>query len=215
MLSGRRLRLLLGGSLFFAVTFGFPKDLSPPLKAMPGRLAAQQVTNTPGSFVLPATATATPPSSSVQTRTPTPTATRPTRTPRATATPTVTNTVPPPSPTLPGFTILTPTPIIDVFDPPPGNFTGPIPTPTLPQFAAPGAVPDLIAYDIEITQGMQDLYQHMPLVADRLTFVRIYVKTDGADYPNVKGLLQGTRDGQVLGVIPADNQPILARGDGG
>jgi hypothetical protein len=83
------------------------------------------------------------------------------------------------------------------------------------QFAAPETVPDLIAYDIEVTQGMQSLNNDMPLVADRLTYVRIYVKTDGDDYPNVKGLLQGTRDGVVLGVMPADNQPITAHGDGG
>ncbi len=46
MFSGRRLRLLLGGSLFFAVAFGFPKDLSPPPQVVPGGFAAQQVTNT-------------------------------------------------------------------------------------------------------------------------------------------------------------------------
>lgn len=142
------------------------------------------------------------------TRTPTPT--RPPPSP----TPTITSTPLPPSPTLPGFVIITPTPIIDVFDIP-FPLTGPIPTPTLPQFAAPQPVPDLIAYAIEITQGMQSMDNHMPLAADRMTLVRLYVRTDGNDQHNVRGLLQGTRNGQVLGVIPAHNQPIIARADGG
>jgi hypothetical protein len=90
-----------------------------------------------------------------------------------------------------------------------------MPTPTLPQFAAPGTVPDLIADILEVTQGMQSLNNDMPLVADRLTFVRLYVHTDGDDYPNVKGILQGTRGGQVLGVVYGDNQPITAGADGG
>lgn len=163
-------------------------------------------------------ATPTRSDSSVQTRTPTPTNTRVTPTPTftytpsPTATPTETAT---PRATLPGLTILTPTPIIDVFDFPPGDLTGPIPTATPPQFAAPQQVPDLIATDMEVTQGMQSLGNHMPLAAGRLTYVRIYVETDGADYPDVRGLLQGSRGGQILGVIPADNQPILAQGSGG
>jgi hypothetical protein len=177
---------------------------------------ALQATNTQGSFQIQVTSTPTS-RSSVPSRTPTPTNTRPvspTPTFTLTASPTPTFTASPHA-TLPGFTILTPTPIVDVFDFPPGDLTGPVPTATPPQLVGNAPVPDLIAYDIEITQGMQSLAQHMPLAADRITYVRIYVETDGADYADVRGLLEGTRNGQVLGVIPADNQPILAKGDGG
>ncbi len=119
------------------------------------------------------------------------------------------------TPTLPSFAALTPTPIIDIFHFPPGNLTGPIPTPTPPHLLGPGQIPDLEVTHIEITQGMQDLDNDMPLVANRMTFLRVYVKTDGADYPNVKLLVQGTRAGQPIGVLTADNQPITAHGDGG
>jgi hypothetical protein len=185
--------------------------------------SVQQVTNTPGVIIQPPRATATPrvptrTPTTIRTRTATPTRHSPTpsitNTLTATASPTITPTAAVPWPTLPGFAILTPTPIIDVFDVP-LDVTGPIPSPTLGQVAAPEPVPDLIAVDIEVTQGMQDLDNDMPLVADRITYVRLYVKTDGADYLNVKGLLLGTHDGDVLGVIPADNQPITAQGDGG
>jgi len=159
---------------------------SPPIRVLPSR--------TPTPRLVTRTASPTPASPSLS------------------ATPT--STALPPSPTLPDFAILTPTPIVDVFDVP-LDLSGPIPTATQPQFAAPQPVPDLIADEIEITQGMQDLDNHMPLAADRVTYVRIYVRTDGADYPDVRAVLQGSRGGQVLGVIPADNQPIIARGDGG
>lgn len=183
-------------------------------------------TPTTGSIVIPPTKTHTPRVSATFTK-PRPTSTfTPTLTPKSSPTPTVGEavqptesigdlTLPEPSPTLPSFAALTPTPIIDVFHFPPGNFTGPIPTPTLPQLLAPGEIPDLEVTHIEVTQGLQNLANDMPLVAERMTFLRVYVKTDGADYPNVKLLVQGTHAGQDLGVLTADNQPILARGDGG
>ena len=183
-------------------------------------------TPTTGSIIIPPTKTHTPRVSATFTK-PRPSSTfTPTLTPKPSPTPTVGEavqptesigdlTLPEPSPTLPSFAALTPTPIIDVFHFPPGNFTGPIPTPTLPQLLAPGEVPDLEVTHIEVTQGMQNLANDMPLVAERMTFLRVYVKTDGADYPNVKLLVQGTHGGQDLGVLTADNQPIIARGDGG
>lgn len=196
-----------------------------PTATLGGFIILKTNTPTTGSIIIPPTKTPTP------RITPTWTPTRritPTDTPKITDTPTATTgsvaqptepigdlTVASPTPTLPSFAIPTPTPIVDPFDFPPGDLTGPIPTATLPQLLGPGEVPDLEITNIEITQGMQNLDNDMPLVAGRMTFLRVYVKTDGADYPNVKLLVQGTRGGQPIGVLVADNQPITAKGDGG
>ena len=160
-------------------------------------------TRTPPILVIEASKTPTPPSSSFQTRTPTPSAT-PTSSP---------------TPTLPNFAIpsLTDTP---------GSFAGELPptatphgdpyyTPELPLTVAsitptPGSfkgpdVPDLRIHGVEVTQGMQNLANDMPLVENRLTVVRVYVCTDGIDWPDVRGGLQAWRNGQAL--APAAGQP--------
>jgi hypothetical protein len=94
--------------------------------------------------------------------------------------------------------------------------TGPQPTSTLPAFSG-GAVPDLVVTGIEVTQGIQNLANQMPLVEGRWTAVRVYVKTQDspAGVANVKGGIGAWRDGQPLGIVFAENQPILARPDGG
>jgi hypothetical protein len=78
-------------------------------------------------------------------------------------------------------------------------------------------VPDLITWGLEVTQGMQDLGNRMPLVAGRRTYARVYVYTDGGDYPNVMGALGGWRDGQPLPGSPLfpENGPITAHPGGG
>ena len=68
---------------------------------------------------------------------------------------------------------------------------------------------------MEVTQGIQDLENKMPLVADRRTAVRVYIRTDGGDWHDVKGFVGGWRGNQYLGVIFSENQPITVHEDGG
>ncbi len=94
--------------------------------------------------------------------------------------------------------------------------------------------PDLEVTAVEVTQGIQDLQNRMPLVANRPTLVRVYVAVDRSegiglgglvgttpDEPSgvaelspVEGLLHLQRDGQSIIVYP-DNGPITAHNDGG
>lgn len=152
------------------------------------------------------------------TRPPRPTDTRPapTNPPHSASQPTSTIpviTIASPTPTNFPFVVPSPTPIVDPYD---HQFplTMKSPTPTAPSFAGP-AIPDLEITAVEVTQGLQSIYNDMPLAAKRWTYVRVYVKTDGSAYANVKGALLGTRAGQNLGIIYAANQPITAKGDGG
>jgi hypothetical protein len=181
-----------------------------PAEARPGAKATTIIilptpTRTPTQLIIiaPPTATRTQPSSSVQTRTPTPTVTR-------------TQTA---SPTLPSFAFPTSTPTYESFvgekppsptphgDPyyPDFPLTLPSPTPTQVTFKGPD-VPDLYITDFEITQGMQNLENEMPLVQDRRTMARVYVCTDGGDWPDVRGGIQAWRNGAAL--APAAGEPL-------
>ena len=133
------------------------------------------------------------------TATPTPTFTR---TPTVTRTPTPTNTptrrftiithTPTPTPT-PRFTIITRTPT---------------PTPTRRFIFQPCLISnryDLKVTDVEVSQGIQNLDNDMPLIEDRRTIVRVYVKNilepflgDG-DVEGVTARLYGTRGGAISG----------------
>lgn len=160
------------------------------------------------------------------TRAPTPRPTakptpRPTRTPGPSAMPTLGPSLPPtlgPSPTSPGL----PNPSFPL--------SGPSATPTLPAYVAitpapqpPGNVtvpetewPNLWVDGIEVTQGIQNLDNDMPLVAGRRTYARVYVDLDGADsWPHTWGALEARRGAQQLGWIWPDNGPITARDGGG
>lgn len=159
-----------------------------------------QPTPTPPVIII--APSATPPSSGPPTRTPTPTITR---------TPTWT-------PTLPSFAVPSPTPTYADFvgEKPPSPtphgddyipdypVTLPSPTPTPGTFKGPD-VPDLYITDVEVTQGMQNLKNDMPLVQTRRTVVRVYVCTDGGDWPDVRGGIQAWRDGNPL--APAQGEP--------
>jgi hypothetical protein len=109
-------------------------------------------------------------------------------------------------------------PPIAILTPEPTDFPVAVPPPTStpPQITA-GAVPDLVATSIEVTQGMQNLANEMPLVEDRLTVARVYVKTQDPPNPvaNVKGALAAFRDGQFIGQVYPENQPINAVANGG
>lgn len=163
---------------------------------------------TPPVIIVLPTRTPTSPSSGVQTRTPTPTATStlpvftlpsPTTTPLdfgAEKPPTIT---PHGDPYVPDFDLTLPSPT-----PTTGGFTGPV---------EPQA--DLSVTDIEVTQGMQSLDNDMPLVEQRMTYARVYVRSFGGDWFPVHGVLQGWRDGQYLGMRAAENAPIPAFLGGG
>ena len=89
-----------------------------------------------------------------------------------------------------------------------------IPVTTAPQFAG-GEVLDLFATAIEVTQGVQDLGNTMPLIPLRPTFARVYVASDGGAIPGTRGILAGFRDGQLLGTVTPLNQPLVAVENGG
>ncbi|MEJ5225714.1 MAG: hypothetical protein WHV44_14745, partial [Anaerolineales bacterium] len=74
---------------------------------------------------------------------------------------------------------------------------------------------DLEVWAIEVTQGLQDLENRMPLVARRGTVIRVYVRTSGSVIHGVRGMLQIIQNGKNMGVVYAHNQPISAYADGG
>ncbi len=173
-----------------------------------------QPTPTKGILILRPSRTPTSPSSSVQTPTRTPTVTTP-----ATVTPTLPSfTLPSPAPTDGSFSAELPPsptphgdPYVPDFDlavasstPTPGSFTGP----DLPQV-------DLRVTDIEVTQGLQSLDNDMPLVELRMTYARVYVRSEGAGWFPVQGILEGWRDGEYLGMRAPENGPIPAFAGGG
>jgi hypothetical protein len=96
-----------------------------------------------------------------------------------------------------GLTVASPTPT-------PGDFT----VPDLPQV-------DLSVTDIEVTQGMQSLNNDMPMVELRMTYARVYVRSNGADWFPIHGVIEGWRDGEYLGMRGPENGPIPAFTGGG
>jgi hypothetical protein len=70
------------------------------------------------------------------------------------------------------------------------------------------ALPQVNMYisGIEVTQSIQDLYNHVPLVKDKRTFVRVYVNSAGAAVPGVTATLSAP----VLGGNPL--QPVNPAG---
>jgi hypothetical protein len=152
------------------------------------------------------------PAAGCPTDTPEPTETRnPTRTPTPTSLPL---TLPSPTPT--------PLPFSSGGDPlwdpprPTGVVFGyPTFTPTPQTLLGPPPI-DLEIWALEITQGIQNLENQMPLVEDRWTVVRVYVRTDGGTMHGVRGFLAAFRGGQqVGGTISSENQPISASETGG
>ncbi|PKN92166.1 MAG: hypothetical protein CVU44_16170 [Chloroflexi bacterium HGW-Chloroflexi-6] len=125
-----------------------------------------------------------------------------TRTPFPTATP-LSFSLPQPSPEFP-------------FRPTPFGFQA-RPTATQPLGVAFPLDPDLDleAWAIEVTQGLQDLENRMPLVARRGTVIRVYVRSKSGTIQGVRGIMQITQNGKVVGIRHSDNQPITAYADGG
>ncbi|HET7011796.1 MAG TPA: hypothetical protein VFI11_13550 [Anaerolineales bacterium] len=178
----------------------------PLLAAGPAEPALQEPTATLGSIIIAPSPTPpiiiiqpsrtpTPPVSSVQTRTPT-----------ASATPTLPEfTLPSPTLTPLDFGAEMPPTITPHGDPyfPDFDVTLPSPTPTQVTFKGPD-VPDLYITDFEVTQGMQNLDNDMPLVQERTTVARVYVCTDSVDWPDVRGGIQAWRNDQPLSPGPGE-----------
>ncbi|MFN8493919.1 MAG: Ig-like domain-containing protein [Caldilineaceae bacterium] len=76
---------------------------------------------------------------------------------------------------------------------------------------------DIIIKALEVTQGIQNLANTMPLVQDRVTWVRAYVQSIGENVTGVQARLRGFRDNTELPDSPllAENNPIIVRTDGG
>jgi hypothetical protein len=92
----------------------------------------------------------------------------------------------------------------------------PAPTPPNDIAASVGPFPDLDVLAIEVTQGIQDLNNNMPLVVGRRTYVRVYLDVIGAnELAHTYGALEARRDGQQIGWIWPENGPITATANGG
>ena len=82
--------------------------------------------------------------------------------------------------------------------------------------ASTGPFPDLDVIAVEVTQGIQNLANSMPLVADRRTFARVHIDVIGAlELAYTHGILEARRDGDLIGSIWPENGPITARANGG
>jgi hypothetical protein len=76
--------------------------------------------------------------------------------------------------------------------------------------------PDIRATAIEVTQGLQNLENSMPMVNGRRTFVRVYVDVvDESSVPLVSGAIEVWRGGTRLGLLWPENGPITAYSHGG
>lgn len=120
-----------------------------------------------------------------------------------------------PTPTPFGFR-LPPPPEENPFRPTPFGFRNPpTPTPPLPLANPDNPNLDLDVWAIEVTQGLQDLENRMPLVARRGTVIRVYVRSNSGTIYGVRGMMQITQNGKVVGVVHSHNQPIAAYESGG
>jgi hypothetical protein len=164
------------------------------------------------TVTLPATPPpATPPPATPPPATPTPPTPPPqSQPPLVAATPAPTPT-PAPTVPVPSFPIAVPTPVPT---PTPPVFVAVTPKPTPPDGLVPpeSEFTDLWIKDIEVTQGIQNVLNSMPLVEDRRTYARVYVGTFGADtWPHTYGALEARRNGNQIGWVWPENGPITAK----
>jgi hypothetical protein len=76
--------------------------------------------------------------------------------------------------------------------------------------------PDITVDGLEVTQGIQDLANDMPLVEERATAVRAYVRSDKQNVTGVHARLRAYRNGTELARSPINAQnTITVRTDGG
>ncbi len=75
-----------------------------------------------------------------------------------------------------------------------------------------GDYPDLSVVAIEVSQGIQNMNSTMPLVADRTTWIRVHVDSEGVDsWAPVDGALLLQRSGRPNLVMVPDNGPIATK----
>lgn len=67
------------------------------------------------------------------------------------------------------------------------------------------ATVDAEAVSLEVTQGIQNLANDMPLVASKRTFVRFHLRSNSTTEPAVRGGLEGYRGGKKLGALLPGN----------
>ncbi len=72
----------------------------------------------------------------------------------------------------------------------------------IPVFDSPATPLDLTISGVEITQGIQNLANEVPLIAGKKTLARLYVNTAGATVPGLEAKLHGTRNGEPLPMSP-------------
>lgn len=119
-----------------------------------------------------------------------------------------------PTPTPFGFR-LPPPPEENPFRPTPFGFRNPpTATPPFPLKGPENPDLDLEVWAVEVTQGLQDLENRMPLVARRGTVIRVYVRSKSGIIYGVRGIMQITYGGKSI-IRHAKNQPITAYPDGG
>jgi len=75
--------------------------------------------------------------------------------------------------------------------------------------------PDIGIKALEVTQGMQDLENTMPLAAERRTVVRLHVYVVGDPWPSGMAALRAFRGGEELPTIYPVNGPITIQPQGG
>jgi hypothetical protein len=163
---------------------------APPPRATPSPTSTSAPSPTPSAS--PEASATLPP---IKTATPVATATEP-----SIAAPTATATVPGISSGGPGG---------DPTAPPSTGDVQALPAPTKqPGFGVPPP-PDLRITALELTQGVQDLENDMPLVDNRITYLRVYVATDDGNWYGVNAVVGAFRNGQQLGLTAEDNAPAV------
>lgn len=119
-----------------------------------------------------------------------------------------------PTPTPFGFRLPIP-PEENPFRPTPFGFRNPpTATPPLPLKGPENPDLDLEVWAVEVTQGLQDLENRMPLVARRGTVIRVYVRSKSGTIYGVRGIMQINYGGKSI-IRHAKNQPIAAYPGGG
>ena len=89
-------------------------------------------------------------------------------------------------------------------------------TGALPPPVDPGPPPPIRITGIEVTQGIQDLANSVPLVSGRRTFVRVYVVSDGAAVPGVTASLSAAGSYRTIGgFVTVPLEPLVPVNVGG
>lgn len=208
----------VGSDGTFDVRFRIPAAATEGLHVVGACYASSLPDPCPDPLRVRVTIPATPPPP-----TPPPTATPPPATPIPQSQPPLVAPTPSPTPSptptpaptipIPSFPEAVPTPAPT---PLPLVAVTPRPTPPAQLTPADAAFTDLWIKGVEVTQGIQNLLNSMPLVEGRRTYARVHVGSFGADaWPHTYGALEARRNGSQIGWIWPENGPISAKVGGG